>query len=164
MGPLGTERFYQFGAFRLHHTGRLLLRHGGVVPLEPKLLDTLVALVEARGRLLSKEELIERVWPDTFIEETNLTRNISVLRKTLGNGADGRAYIETIPKRGYRFAGEVSELEEAPAGRPARASRRLLILAAVIGLLAAVVAAWYLALRSAGRAAPQEATFTQLTD
>jgi len=161
--PRGAERFYRFGAFRLHHTGRLLLRDGEVVPLEPKQLDTLLALVEARGSLLTKEELLERVWPGIFVEETNLTRNISLLRKTLGNGVDGRAYIETIPKQGYRFAGEVRELEEAPAAKHARPTGRLLIAAAVVGLLAAVVAA-YVALRPTRRAVPQEVTFTQLTD
>lgn len=82
------------------------------MPLTPKVLDTLLVLVENRGRLLSKEELMNTVWPDTHVEEGNLVSNISILRKTLGETDDGRPYIQTIPKRGYRFAVEAIESRE----------------------------------------------------
>jgi len=160
--PNGQERCYGFGPFRLHHKGRLLLRDGDLVPLEPKQLDTLLALVEAKGRLLTKEDLLDRVWPDVSVEETNLTRNISVLRKTLGKGGDGLAYIETIPKRGYRFTGEIRELEDAPPFARRRGSRRTLITAG-LALLATLIAAAYFWLRP-GRVSSRQAIFTRLTD
>ncbi len=97
----------EFGRFRIDGTQRLLSSAGQLVPLEPKVFDTLLALVEAGGRLLSKEELLQRVWPGTFVEEGGLARNVSAIRKVLGEGADSLKYIETIPKRGYRFVAPV---------------------------------------------------------
>lgn len=85
------------------------------IPLAPKVLETLLALVEHRGRILDKEVLLRQVWPDTFVEEVSLAKNISTLRKTLGEGVDGQRYIETIPKRGYRFVAPVRDLEEEHA-------------------------------------------------
>lgn len=101
---------YEFGPFRLDTAERLLLRNGQRVPLTPKVFETLVALVEHRGRLIEKDRLMEFVWPDSFVEEANLTNNISTLRKTLGEGENGQTYIETVPKTGYRFTAEVREL------------------------------------------------------
>src|SRR5215469_7274371 len=92
---------YEFGPFRLDAAERLLLRDGESVPLTPKAFDLLLALVEGQGHLLGKEELLKRVWPDTFVEEANLASNISQLRKVLGDGENGERYIETTPKRGY---------------------------------------------------------------
>jgi DNA-binding winged helix-turn-helix (wHTH) protein len=103
------QRIYAFGPYRLDAGSRLLERQGQPVPLTPKVLDTLLVLVENRGRLLTKEELMNAVWPDTHVEEGNLVSNISILRKTLGETDDGRPYIQTIPKRGYRFAAEAIE-------------------------------------------------------
>jgi DNA-binding winged helix-turn-helix (wHTH) protein/Flp pilus assembly protein TadD len=82
---------------------RLLTSDGVTVPLTPKVFETLLALVEQSGRVLSKDELLNRIWPDAFVEEANLTQNVFTLRKALGQQDDGRQYIETVPRRGYRF-------------------------------------------------------------
>src|SRR6516164_6085250 len=104
-----TPASYSFGPFELNPVQRLLLRRGKPVPLAPKAVETLLFLVEHSGRLVDKEELMKRVWPDTFVEEGNLTTNIHLLRKVLGKGSKGQEYIETIPRRGYRFTAEVKE-------------------------------------------------------
>jgi DNA-binding winged helix-turn-helix (wHTH) protein/tetratricopeptide (TPR) repeat protein len=98
----------EFGPWRLDAAQHLLFHHGAHIPLQPKAFEILWALVERHGEVVSKEELIERVWPDTIVEEINLTKNISVLRKTLANGDGAQDYIQTIPKRGYRFVAELS--------------------------------------------------------
>ena len=104
------KRMYEFGAFRLDAGERLLVREGVPVPLAPKTFDVLVALVEQPGHLLEKEALLRKVWPDSFVEENNLTDNIFRLRKALGEGENGQKFIETVPKRGYRFVSSVKEL------------------------------------------------------
>jgi len=101
---------YEFGAFRLDAVERLLLREGEAVPLTSKAFDVLLALVEQPGHLLEKETLLKTVWPDTIVEENNLADNISRLRKALGEGEHGQKFIETVPKRGYRFRAEVKRL------------------------------------------------------
>src|SRR5712691_5554 len=101
---------YEFGPFRLDSAERRLMRNGEPVALAPKVLDTLLALVESPGRLLPKDELISGLWPDTFVEEVTLARNISDLRKALGEASKEQRYIETVPKRGYRFVAEVKEV------------------------------------------------------
>src|SRR5260370_27405060 len=106
-GP--EDHLYEFAAFRLDAAERLLMRDGRSVPLTPKVFDTLLALVRRGGRLVEKDELMCEVWPDSFVEEINLTVNISTLRKVLGEG-NGSNYIETVPKRGYRFIAPVREL------------------------------------------------------
>jgi len=103
-----TQRIYEFGPFRLDADDRLLWRDGKTIPLQPKVFDLLLALVERPGRLVKKEELMELVWPDTFVEEANIASNISILRKTLGE--IGQQFIETAPKRGYRFVVPVKQL------------------------------------------------------
>lgn len=105
--PLEERRLYEFGPFRLDPAERLLLRGEDRVALTPKAYETLLALVENAGRALQKEELLRRIWPDTFVEEVSLARNISVLRKVLGD-QDG-TYIETLPKRGYRFVAPIRQ-------------------------------------------------------
>lgn len=107
-----SKGLYEFGPFRLDGESRLLFRERESVPLKPKVFDTLLALVEQGGQVLTKQELMERIWPDTAVEENNLTQNISILRKVLGQSPDGRPYIETIPRRGYRFAQPVQEVWE----------------------------------------------------
>src|SRR5262245_20915138 len=102
-----TRQLYEFGPFRLDVDERLLMRDGRMTPLPPKVFDTLLVLVENSGRVVSKDELMQSLWPDTFVEESNLTQNISQLRRALGDGAGGPQYIETIPKRGYRFVAGV---------------------------------------------------------
>ena len=99
---------YEFGRFRLKTAERVLLREGEPVPLTPKVFDILLTLVEHGGQVVQKDDLMRRVWPNTFVEEGNLTQNISLLRKALGETPDGVQYIETVPRRGYRFVAETS--------------------------------------------------------
>ena len=99
---------YRFGRFEINAGESLLLREGEVVPLTPKIFETLLLLVKNDGRMLTKDEIMETVWADSFVEETNLTSNISRLRKILHAG--GETFIETFSKRGYRFRAEVEEL------------------------------------------------------
>ena len=105
-----TKVTFEFGSFRLNPYERRLLRDQTQIHLPPKAFDALVVLVENRGHLLEKDELLRKVWPDTFVEESNLAQHISVLRKALQGGQDGSRYIETVPTRGYRFIAEVREL------------------------------------------------------
>jgi DNA-binding winged helix-turn-helix (wHTH) protein/Tfp pilus assembly protein PilF len=102
-----VKHFYEFGPFRIDVANRLLLRGGEPLPLAPKAVDTLRVLVEHGGDVLRKDDLMKLVWPDHIVEESNLTQNIYLLRKTLGKEPNGRKYIETLPRRGYRFVGEV---------------------------------------------------------
>src|SRR5262245_39603077 len=106
---MGTsrEQYYEFGPFRLNAAEYVLARDGKVIPLTPKVFQTLVVLVENSGHVVDKEELFKQVWQDSFVEETNLTKNISILRKILSEGDSERPYIETISKRGYRFVAPV---------------------------------------------------------
>lgn len=108
------KHLYEFGEFRLDTAERLLLREGKPVVLSPKLFDTLVMLVQNSGHLLDRDRLMKELWPDAFVEDVNLSVNISALRKMLGEGENGESFIETVPKRGYRFTGKVSELESGP--------------------------------------------------
>ncbi|MCI0489682.1 MAG: tetratricopeptide repeat protein [Blastocatellia bacterium] len=105
-----NEVLYRFGPFCLDASKRLLLRDGEPLHLPAKTFDTLLALVENRGRVLDKDELIKRVWPDCFVEEINLTVNISALRKVLGETPNDHRYIVTVPRRGYCFVAGVSEI------------------------------------------------------
>ena len=93
---------YQFGEFRLDSAQRLIFRAGRPVPLAPKVIETLLALVERGGTLVTKDELMARVWPDTFVEEGNLTQMISLLRKALEETGGGQSLIVTVPRQGYR--------------------------------------------------------------
>lgn len=107
-----TKRIYEFGSFRLDVVKRLVWREGEPVPLTSKSFETLLALVESRGEILDKDELLSRVWPDTIVEEKNLTINISALRKALGESPQEHRYIVTVPGRGYRFVAEVQEITD----------------------------------------------------
>jgi DNA-binding winged helix-turn-helix (wHTH) protein/pimeloyl-ACP methyl ester carboxylesterase len=98
---------YRFGPFHLDVRERRLSRGGEVIPLRLKVFDTLLVLVENAGRLVTKQELIDTVWPETTVEENNLNHNVSVLRKALGENAAGQQYIETVTRVGYRFAAPV---------------------------------------------------------
>ena len=117
-----SERVYEFGPFRLHPLRRVLLREGRPVALTAKVFDTLVIFVERRGRVLAKDELMAALWPDTAVEENNLTQHVSMLRKALCERADGRRYVVTVPGRGYSFVETVREVaaegcEERPLER-----------------------------------------------
>jgi TolB-like protein/Tfp pilus assembly protein PilF len=98
---------YEFGAYRLDEQGRMLFREGERVALPPKVVELLVALVQAADRVLTREQLLQQLWPNTVVEEGSLTSHISVLRKALAQGTSGQEFIETLPKRGYRFVAPV---------------------------------------------------------
>lgn len=102
--------FYEFGRFRLDKRERVLLRDRDLVPLTPKVFEILLALVEKSGHVVEKDDLMKRVWPDTFVEEGNLTQSVSLLRKALGETPGGAQFIETISRRGYRFVATVLEV------------------------------------------------------
>jgi pimeloyl-ACP methyl ester carboxylesterase/DNA-binding winged helix-turn-helix (wHTH) protein len=106
---------YEFGPFRLELREHRLLRQGARIPLTGKAFQTLCVLVEARGNLVSKQDLMTAVWPETSVEENNLDRNISTLRKALGEQSTGRPFIETVPRVGYRFLAPVSDSSAASA-------------------------------------------------
>jgi DNA-binding winged helix-turn-helix (wHTH) protein/TolB-like protein/Tfp pilus assembly protein PilF len=111
------SHFYEFGRFRLDARERLLLRGSDHVPLTPKVFEILLALVERSGHVVEKEDLMRRVWPDTFVEEGNLTQSVSLLRKALGETPSGVQFIETISRRGYRFVATVTEARENGASQ-----------------------------------------------
>jgi DNA-binding winged helix-turn-helix (wHTH) protein/Tol biopolymer transport system component len=167
-----SQNLYEFDRFRLDPHEGVLLSDGQRVRLEPKDLEILLVLVENHGHTVGKEELFERIWPGTFVEEGNLARHISVLRQVLGQAQSGAQYIETVPKRGYRFVApvrqvdpfpaEVQPKETAPAGplpilRPV--GLRGVALAGTVVLLAAGAA--ILGWRRSPDAMPQ---YTQLTN
>ena len=104
------KQSYEFGPFRLDTESRLLLRDHQPVPLTPKAFDTLLLLVERSGRLLLKDELMNALWPDTFVDEANLTQTVFILRKALGETGSDQRYITTVPGRGYRFTADVRQV------------------------------------------------------
>ena len=115
-----TSVVYEFGPFRLEVGEHRLVREGQSIPLTGKAFDTLCVLVERHGKLVPKQDLMSAVWPETAVEENNLDRNISTLRKTLGEGTNGQSFIETVPRVGYRFVAPVTESASklSPAGDP----------------------------------------------
>jgi DNA-binding winged helix-turn-helix (wHTH) protein/pimeloyl-ACP methyl ester carboxylesterase len=115
---IAVQRAYQFGPFHLDARERRLSRSGEIIPLRLKVFDTLLVLVENAGRLVTKQELLEAVWPEATVEENNLNHNVSVLRKALGERATGQHYIETVPRVGYRFAASV-EIVASASQQPA---------------------------------------------
>ena len=114
-----VKHLYEFGEFRVNPNERLLQRSGKNVPLPPKVFDLLLALVVRHGQVVTKDQLMSEVWPDTFVEETNLKVYVSTLRKALstgGDGDEGARLIETLPRRGYRFTAPITEiLPDEPA-------------------------------------------------
>ena len=108
-----TRQLYEFGQYRLDPAERKLLRGNETVTLTPKAFDTLVLLVRYSGHLLEKDELIRMLWPDTFVEDGSLSNNIFLLRKALG---EDQAFIETVPRRGYRFIGAVRRFPDGGPG------------------------------------------------
>jgi DNA-binding winged helix-turn-helix (wHTH) protein/tetratricopeptide (TPR) repeat protein len=116
---MSSERpLYDFGPFRLDATQRLLLRAGTAVALTPKAFDTLLLLVRNRGQIVDKNDLLKSIWPNTFVEEATLAQNVFTIRKALG-GSEGDQYIQTIPKRGYRFVARVTVVKDENAAVPA---------------------------------------------
>src|SRR5204863_3268830 len=116
------QHLYRFGEFTVDAGQKVVRRHDRPLPLAPKIFDTLLILVENHGRILEKQELMTRLWPDTFVEESNLSFNIQQLRKALGDNAREPHFIETIPRRGYRFIAKVEDRSDSiDAGSEAKA-------------------------------------------
>lgn len=113
-------KVYEFNGFRLEEAQLRLLYNDQPVPLKPKILDLLLFLIQKRGQLIAKNELMKEVWPDAIVEENNITVSMSILRKILGEGRDNRQFIETVPRRGYRFVADVTEIsqDQLPAHVP----------------------------------------------
>lgn len=107
-------RVYEFHGFRLDEAQLRLLYQDQSVPLKPKILDLLLFLIQKRGQLIGKEELMREIWPDAIVEENNITVSMSILRKTLGEAHGTHQFIETVPRRGYRFVAEVTERSPEP--------------------------------------------------
>lgn len=154
-----TAKAFEFGDFRLDPSDCKLLRAGEPIALTPKAFDLLLLLIENRGRLIEKETLMKRLWPDAFVDEANLANNISLLRKTLGDSAN---MIETVPRRGYRFIGEVREegaSELAIVGEQPHRSWQSYAIAAILVIVALTVGI-FLGRRIWRRDLPR---FTQIT-
>lgn len=159
MGTAGRQS-YCFGPFRLEPEDRLLVRDGQSVPLTAKTFDALLFLVERGGHLVSRDDLITALWPETFVDESNLTQTVSMMRKALGDNAGEPRYIITVPGRGYRFAADVQHIphngnEEAGAVAATAADVRASVAPPKVrkfptGLGIAVVLAVGLALGAAG--------------
>lgn len=165
-----TKQFYVFANFRLDVSEKILLHEGNPVPLTPKVFDTLKVLLENAGHLLEKDELIQKIWQDRFVEESNLTFNIKMLRRALGDNAAHPRFIETVPRRGYRFIAEVKETfqasesnngaakaffqmpEKISAGLPV--FKKLLLPAAIISIFGAMFTVFWFARTKSGEAAP----------
>jgi TolB-like protein/Tfp pilus assembly protein PilF len=107
---------FEFGAYRLDAKSGVLFRDGERVVLTPKVAELLLAMVQAAGTVLTREELVQQLWPDTVVEEGSLTSHISLLRKALGERPGAQEFIETLPKRGYRFVAAVKRLESGAHG------------------------------------------------
>ena len=162
-----TKQFYEFGDFRLDLTNKSLARAGGEnVPITRKMFETLLALVENADRLMEKDALMQRIWHDRFVEESNLTFNIKMLRKALGDDASKPKFIETVPRRGYRFIAEIKETDApveiarsvaAPPKKAAASFKNYFLPAAVLMtvlLSAGGLTAWFWKYNSKASAAP----------
>jgi len=101
---------YEFGPYQLNPSKRILTRNGEGIPLTPKATEILLVLVKHAGQLVEKDELLKEVWPDTFVEEANLSQNIFTLRRPFGDDRTGPKFIETIARHGYRFPGSVKRI------------------------------------------------------
>jgi TolB-like protein/DNA-binding winged helix-turn-helix (wHTH) protein/Tfp pilus assembly protein PilF len=149
--PQKTACFYDFGGFRLNPSEHALLSAGTRVPLTPKAFEILLVLVENAGHTLEKDDLLKRIWPTTFVEEGTLARNISTLRKALGEGPEGQTYIETVPRHGYCFIAPVQQapsLEPAPFQAPPAGPSSLRSSRMAFGLLALfIISTFFLWLR-----------------
>lgn len=117
---------FRFGPFHLDVNDRVLLRRGKPVSLTPKAFATLLVLVEKSGRVVEKDELVKAVWPDSYVEEANVAQNVFKLRKALGKNRLGEPYIQTVPRRGYRFLGLVRASKDRSTSHEACVSREAL--------------------------------------
>ncbi len=142
MIPQKGKHFFGFGRFRLDPVDKVLYADGQPVPLTLKAFETLLALAEADGHILTKEDLLKRVWPDTFVEEGTLFQNIATLRKMLGDGPDQRSLIETVPRRGYRLSTTVHRVDVGEPEMPSRPRIRYRMVAAAVAAVL-LLAAWF---------------------
>lgn len=154
----GGRQVFRFGEYQMDTAVRELRRGDLLIPIAPSLYDTLLALLEQAGTAVAPHDLLLRVWPDRFVEEEHLARSIFALQKVLGTLTDGRPYIESHPRHGYRFAAEVEELDEVsspalpvvepvpvtprPAPRPRIWRSMWVVRALVAGALALGVGYW----------------------
>jgi DNA-binding winged helix-turn-helix (wHTH) protein len=106
------KHFYEFGPFRLDPQRRVLMRGDDPVSLTPKTMETLLVLVQRHEQIVPKDELMKMLWPDSFVEESNLSQNIFMLQKALGDSTQERRYLLTVPGRGYQFVGTVREIDD----------------------------------------------------
>ena len=146
-GGVSGSPVFEFGPFRLDVGSRVLVRAGRIVSLPPKVIDTLVVLVENNGQLVEKEKLLRSIWPDTYVDDNSLMHNISVLRKVLGHSPEGPSYIETAPRRGYRFTATVRVAgEESSVNSESPRIRRLRwfppLAAGLFGMILLPMAIW----------------------
>src|SRR5579864_5954703 len=109
-----TQVLYEFSGFRLDPDQRILMHGGELVSLTPKGFEALLFLVQNSGLVLEKDEMMKALWPESFVEEGNLSQNICVLRKALGDHPHGETFIQTIPRRGYRFVAPVRQSSSLP--------------------------------------------------
>src|SRR5262249_34543791 len=118
--------FYEFGPFRLDPKEHTLLRRGQPIPLRPKVFDILLVLIENRGHLVDKEQLMSLVWTEHFVIDGNINKNISIISRAFGESDNGQQFIETVPKRGYRFIADVRQVndDEAPPSQSTQAPTR----------------------------------------
>ncbi|MEO7673489.1 MAG: winged helix-turn-helix domain-containing protein [Pyrinomonadaceae bacterium] len=157
----------KFGEFLLDHKEKLLLRNGERLPINPKTFQLLVALLENHGHLVEKGQLIKTLWPDSFVEEANLSFTVSLLRKALGDDAQKPRFIETVPRRGYRFVADVHESPNGNGGSAPSATsidrktgdspqvRKLILAAAALLILGGIASGlWYANGPNRGDAAP----------
>lgn len=163
--PENSGLSFEFGPFVLDTLQHTLLRGSEPIPLTPKTYDLLLLLVENSGRMITKDELMKALWPDSFVDESNLTQQVSMARKALGQKAGEDQYIVTVPARGYRFAAAVKERSAtsaapgesvqpvAPLRQPSHSMQRLFAIAGVV-LIGVLVAAWLLS-RGTVRATPR---------
>jgi Tol biopolymer transport system component/DNA-binding winged helix-turn-helix (wHTH) protein len=174
-----VRQIYEFEGFRLDRTNKVLKRNGTNIPLTRKMFETLDVLVENAGRLVEKDELMQKIWHDRHVEESNLTYNIKMLRKTLGDSASQPKFIETVPRHGYRFIAEVEQITEQnnnsqpfavapPQSAPVAQSFYLTVLLLIIILAGSLgLAAWIWKGNSGGATAPilsAEFDSTKLSD
>jgi DNA-binding winged helix-turn-helix (wHTH) protein len=140
------NRIFEFGPFRVNPQDGSLTRDGIEIPLAPKVFDTLVVLLQHRGRVLSKDDLMKLIWGDTIVEESNVATNISLIRKALEDEASAPQYIENIPKRGYRFIAQVREVDPSTGAtvNPGTGRRKAWIaMSLAVVLTATVLLTWY---------------------
>jgi Tol biopolymer transport system component/DNA-binding winged helix-turn-helix (wHTH) protein len=170
---LKTRRIFRFGPFRLDATAKVLLREDQPVHLARKSVETLLALLENCGRVVTKEDLMAAVWPDRIVDEANLAQNIAVIRKAIATAQGEPGHIETFPGRGYRILGPITVLEEAgevaresagePEEPPAPPRRPILSIAVLAGLAALVTVGILLFVRRGAPPSPAELHRTPVT-